>query len=351
MSFRVLDIDPNNSPKKILDKYVDFFDKLQKEQSPKDPLTPRDIQLKRIKAERAGEVRVRKALFFEKRNIIVANLYMLYFTEESHEFEKNKHILYMNLNVLREFKKSEVEKELLFEALEITKQNKLITIIESCTTFQRGWEFLEKIGAEFTLEEGVNRLYLDETDWDSMKEWVEEGRKRGQEEEIELISFKECPDEIIEDFTALYTELMKLVPFGESAWSPSVETPQTWRKSEEKRKERGFDWWNMVTKEKDGKLSGLTEIIFSPDSPHRVAQELTGVEPGFRGRGLGKWLKAEMLFYIKENLPKSIYIQTGNADFNAPMMSINNRMGFKRHQTEKCYKIKIEELEKNLKQL
>ena len=349
MSFRVLDIDPNNSPKKILDKYVDFFNKLQKEHSPKDPLTPKNVQLQRIKTERAGEVRVRKAVFFEKRNIIVGNLYMLYFTEESHEFEKNKHILYTNINVPKEFKDSEVEKELFPAVLEILKKNKQITILETCTTFQRGWEFWEKIGAEFTLEEGVNRLYLDEADWDLMEEWIEEGRKRGQEEEIELLAFKECPEEIIEDFTRLYTELMQLVPFGDSAWTPSVETPQTWRKSEEKRKERGFDWWNMVTKEKDGTLSGLTEIIFSPDSPHSVAQELTGVSPDYRGRSLGKWLKAEMLFYIKENLPKSIYIQTGNADFNAPMMSINNRMGFARHLTEKCYKIETEELEKKLK--
>jgi GNAT superfamily N-acetyltransferase len=173
-----------------------------------------------------------------------------------------------------------------------------------------------------------------------MDEWVEEGRKRGQNEDIEILSFKEVPDEVIEDFTKLYTDLMKLVPFGDSVWTPSAETPETWRVSEEKRKERGFDWWNMVTREKDGKLSGLTEIIFSPNTPHWVAQELTGVMPDFQGRGLGKWLKAEMLLFIKENLPESIYIQTGNADFNTPMMSINNRMGFKRHLTEKCYKIK-----------
>ena len=77
MSFKILDIDPNNSPKKILDKYVAFLDKLQKEHSPKDPFTPKEIQLKRMKAERAGEIRIRKAVFFEKRNIIVARLYML----------------------------------------------------------------------------------------------------------------------------------------------------------------------------------------------------------------------------------------------------------------------------------
>jgi GNAT superfamily N-acetyltransferase len=121
------------------------------------------------------------------------------------------------------------------------------------------------------------------------------------------------------------------------------------RKNEINHKERGFNWLILVTKEKDGTLSGLTEIFSFPDTPHWIAQELTGVLPKYTGRGLGKWLKAEMLLYIKENLPKTIYIQTGNAEHNAPMVSINERMGFRRHLSEKCYKIKLKELEKKLK--
>lgn len=84
--------------------------------------------------------------------------------------------------------------------------------------------------------------------------------------------------------------------------------------------------------------------MFSPDTQYWIAQELTGVKPEYRGRGLGKWLKAEMLFHIKENLLETNFIHTGNADFNAPMMSINNSRGFKRHLTEKCYKIGADEL-------
>lgn len=349
MSYQILDIDFNNSSKELIYKYVDFFDKLQLEKSPRDPLQPKDIQILRMKAERSGEVRKRKVTLSDESGEIISNFYMLIFTEESHEFEKNKHIAYIDFNILKDFDESEILDIMLIEALEEVKKYDYITTIESCSTFPRIWKFLEKIGAEFTLEEGVNRLYIEEANWELMEQWVDEGRKRSQNESIEILAFKEIPEDIIGDFTKLYTDLMQHVPFGESAWTPSVETPETWRVSEAKRKERGFDWWNMVTREKNGELSGLTEIIFSPDTPHWIAQELTGVMPDYRGRGLGKWLKAEMLFYIKHNLPESIYIQTGNADFNAPMMSINNRMGFKQHLTERCYKIKRNELERNLK--
>ncbi len=349
MSFRIIDIDPHNSQKEILYKYLDFFDKLEMEQSPKDPLTPKDIQLQRMRGEMDGEVKIRKAILLERSDEIIANLALLYFAEESFEFEKNKHFVYLDINILKEFKESEAVRNLLITFVEVIKQNKLITVLESCSAFPRVWEFWEKIGAKLTTEEGRNRLYLDEVNWDLMEEWVNKGRVKAQEEEIELLSFKECPEEIIEDYAVLITELDKDVPFGDTAWTPSIRPPKSVRESEENNKEKGFGWWVLVTKEKDGTLSGMTDISFSPDTPYWIMQHLTGVKQVYRGRGLGKWLKAEMLFYIKENLPETIFIQTGNANFNAPMLSINDRMGFKKHLTEKCHKIKLEELEQNLK--
>ncbi len=348
MSFKIIDVDPWKSPQDMLDKYFEFFDKLQLEQSPKDPLTPKHVQLQRIKVEREGEIRIRKAAISEETDEVIANLYMEYFTEGHFEYEKNKHITYLTINVLKEFKESDAPSDLLKLALEILKQTDQITLIETCTTRQIMWEFWEGVCAKFTLDEDVNRLYLDDANWDLMEKWVKEGRDKAQEENIELLAFKDCPEGIIDEYTTLYSKIMEYVPFGESDWTPSIITAKDLRENEKNHKERGFDWWVLVTKENDGTLSGLTEIFSFPDTPHWVAQELTGVHPDQTGRGLGKWLKAEMLFYIKEKLPKTIFIRTGNADYNAPMVSINKRMGFKQHLTEKCYKIKLEKLEKNL---
>ncbi len=71
---------------------------------------------------------------------------------------------------------------------------------------------------------------------------------------------------------------------------------------------------------------------------------LTGVKDHHRGRGLGKWLKSEMMFFIKEKYPKATVLCTGNADSNAPMLSINNRMGFKRELAFTSYKWEINKL-------
>ena len=79
-----------------------------------------------------------------------------------------------------------------------------------------------------------------------------------------------------------------------------------------------------------------------------LEQELTGVSCEFRGRGLGKWLKAKMILHIKDTYPDVKRIITGNAEANAPMLSINERMGFKKYKGAEGYKFQTEELAKKL---
>jgi mycothiol synthase len=67
----------------------------------------------------------------------------------------------------------------------------------------------------------------------------------------------------------------------------------------------------------DGRLSGVTEIYYHPERPHVVEQEVTGVLEAERGRGLGKWLKTDMLLFIKEQHPDVEFISKGNATADA----------------------------------
>ena len=67
------------------------------------------------------------------------------------------------------------------------------------------------------------------------------------------------------------------------------------------------DWSTLhhqvVFGESDGKISGITEIGFNPKTPYRLGQGTTGVQEQYRGRGLGKWLKADMLMLIRGKYP------------------------------------------------
>jgi GNAT superfamily N-acetyltransferase len=60
-----------------------------------------------------------------------------------------------------------------------------------------------------------------------------------------------------------------------------------------------------------------------------VEQWDTGVDPAHRNLGLGRWMKAAMAFYLRENHPEVERIDTENAGSNAPMLNLNIEMGFK----------------------
>ena len=186
---------------------------------------------------------------------------------------------------------------------------------------------------------------MEDVDWDLMRSWVEEGEKRAEGVVIE--SFYECPEEIIDEYCQMYTKVMQMVPLGDVEYVPNI-TPKERRTAEKRTKDLGRTHYTMVTREKDGKLSGLTEVFYDTREGHEIHQELTGVLPEYRGRGLGKLMKAQMALHIKDTYPDVKIIVTGNADVNAPMLSINDRMGFKRHKGGEGYKFQTEELARKL---
>ena len=80
-----------------------------------------------------------------------------------------------------------------------------------------------------------------------------------------------------------------------------------------------------------------------------LTQALTGVDQRYRGHGKGKWVKAAMLLKIRERFPDVKIIVTGNATSNAPMIHINERMGFKLHHEVYNMQVETEKLGKYLK--
>jgi GNAT superfamily N-acetyltransferase len=72
-----------------------------------------------------------------------------------------------------------------------------------------------------------------------------------------------------------------------------------------------------------------TEVFWSPDQSETLQQGDTGVFPEHHNHGLGRWLKAAMVEKVLRDRPQIKRIRTGNAPSNAPMLRINEQMGFK----------------------
>ena len=67
----------------------------------------------------------------------------------------------------------------------------------------------------------------------------------------------------------------------------------------------------LVTWEADGTISAMTDILWAPFRRTLIEQQITGVRPDARGRGLGKWIKAAMVLHVRDLYPDAEWIVTG----------------------------------------
>jgi GNAT superfamily N-acetyltransferase len=79
----------------------------------------------------------------------------------------------------------------------------------------------------------------------------------------------------------------------------------------------------------DRTVAGLSEAGWDARAPGIVRQQLTAVARPWRGLGVARALKAAMLRQVHEAHPEATMIGTNNAGVNAPILSINARVGFK----------------------
>jgi hypothetical protein len=147
----------------------------------------------------------------------------------------------------------------------------------------------------------------------------------------------------------VYTEILNQAPIDELDRGDIVFTPELWRKQEQRTKDTGITWITGMIQEKNGDISGMTDVFYEPKHAHMLYQALTGVQENYRGSGKGKWLKAAMLLKIREEYPEVKTVTTGNATSNEPMLAINERLGFKLYKEQHSYQIETEKVVDYLK--
>ena len=343
-SYLIEPFDPPKVEDEILwDNFYKFYCNFMKEIYPDDPLTPK-ARLKKSLKDPHPHYHIYHWLVYSSEQAIIgwADSYI---SKESHPaYETNQHIAECDIILLKDYQRKGIGTTVLTYLISKAKKHKR-TLLQGGSNQESGHSFCRKYGGTVAIHGSENRLQISDVDWKMVRDWIKEGPKRA--EGVTLEQFVDVPEEDIEEYCIIYTETMNQQPFGELEGRVKI-NPETRRISEERMRKRDGIWTTLISREKDRTISGLTEVFYFPDKPTILNQNLTGVKEEYRRRGLGKWLKASMLQWIKEEYPKVQTIITGNATTNEPMLAINKRLGFKEYKSGTAYKFQVDELSQKL---
>ncbi len=342
---RIVEFDTHKASDELYNLFFELTEKLGEEKRPGETPPPRTL-LRRMMTTKIPEVKQYWWLILKKEveNEKAIGIARIGFsTKKDPAYQENKHNADIRLDVDKDHRKKGIGSKALKVLIEKAKEDKHVDTLLVDVNLDSGHQFCKKLGGEVALEAAENRLHMEAVNWEMIEKWKSEGDKIAEKEGVTIHSFTDCPEEILKEYVNIYTETINQQPLGEIELEMRV-THESRRMQEEQIKQQGLKWYSKITKEKDGTISGLTEFLQIPEMPERIMQLLTGVKQEYRGRGLGKWLKADMLLFIRDNFPDTKYIQTDNAISNAPMISINDRMGYKLNIAQTMYKFDLEEI-------
>lgn len=306
--------------------FVELALLLEHEAIPEDPPRPFDAVASRMRST-SSLFETRRLGAWTADGELAANVYIGRSTQD------NLHIRDVWIGVRPEHRRRGLAKRLLGSALDTIESDPGLKpdagqeiVVQSFThsRVSAGVAFAERAGLKPGLRARASQLDLGALDRAQMKEWASIDPAGYRLEWID----GETPDRLLDNVVEAI-RVMNTMPREDLQWEDWKITRETVREWERLSKERGQNVLRVLAiDEGTGKTAGFTEIFYDPRVPSVLHQGGTAVEPSHRGKGIGKWVKAQMALRILREMPNARYVRTENAGTNAAMLAINVAMGF-----------------------
>jgi RimJ/RimL family protein N-acetyltransferase len=176
----------------------------------------------------------------------------------------------------------------------------------------------------------VNRtseLVLAEVDWSMIESWARAERARDLGYRLEVVDGI-FPEHLRADAVTFH-RIMQTAPREDLDVGDVTVDAQFVAELDMALVEAGRTRWTVFVRDPSGACVGGTEVTFEAWDHATVRQQNTGIDPSHRGLGLAKWVKAAMLERTRHQRPAAVRVRTDNAFSNAPMLAINDALGFK----------------------
>jgi GNAT superfamily N-acetyltransferase len=136
-----------------------------------------------------------------------------------------------------------------------------------------------------------------------------------------------CPDEHVEEFCRMYTQMQQDVPAGDVDLEPAVFDEPRLRTQEERLGRSYHQVVAVARRVADGRMAGYSKV-FLPHDDRQALQDDTLVMPEHRGRGLGMQLKLAALDVLRAEHPDRRTLHTWTDPGNLAMDRTNSRFGY-----------------------
>jgi GNAT superfamily N-acetyltransferase len=264
-------------------------------------------------------------------------------------YESNAHLFGVSAAVINDYRRQGLGTFWLRKAVELMHTHDK-TVLTTGSDEEAGHEFAKWVGMEGKLSGAENRLAFADVDWAMVEQWISDGKAKNPDTEI-VFWENRVPEAEWETYTPKLSDLLNTMPFDDLDHGDEVVTPEMFAEQYARLDQLKAEHHTLITRETDGSISGMTDVMYFPQQTDRIFQQFTGVDPTTRGRGLGKLLKAWMLDYVRRTYPDVQMVITGNAHSNDPMLAINHKLGFKEHRAGVSYQMSRDDLDAFVAQL
>jgi mycothiol synthase len=291
------------------------------EQRPEDPPTPLEVIAQWLRARPPGQWRV--VFVARDRGTRLAGYGV---GVRNMKDTDNPHIRWSEIAVKPQDRRRGLGRALFARVLGSFdgQGDEVLLIAETTDRVPSGEAFANVIGAKPGLPMKINQLDLGKVDRAQVGEWSLAAPKGYRLERIDDV----VPEQFVKPYIQA-SEGINDMPRGDIAFNDWRLTEAQIRRRESFFKQAGLTWWLLLAiDDQTGAGVGFTEVEFNPLDPHAIQQEGTAVVAAHRGRGIGLWLKAVLLERILAERRDSRFIRTGNANVNAQMLAINDKLGF-----------------------
>lgn len=258
---------------------------------------------------------------------------------EVRETQDNRHLAYFEIGVHPERRRHGIGTQLLLRGAEAARAAGRTSLFGGARQGSPGDRFLAATGGAYVYLARKSRCLVADLDRDLLLAWAQ--RRPG----YSIIGWDApTPEDRLEAY-ARVLHVMNTAPLQDADVEDEIFTGELVRGRERALLDRkGATWVSVAVHDPTGDVVGLSELHFDGFRAERVRQGDTGVEPAHRGHGLGMAMKAANALRLLDERPGARFIDTFNQDANAPMLAINDAMGFRPHVRYRLYQLPVDAL-------